>query len=479
MEFRGRAADLGLLAGQLRAVEAGSGTTRGRAVVMTGRRRVGKSRLAQEFCDRSGRPHLVFQATRGRSPGAERAAFGKSLTASALPGLPEDAESRPADWNAALTLLAAAAPDDVPSIAVLDEIPWLMEQDKEFEGALQTVWDRHLSRKPILLILIGSDHGLMESLQSYERPFFGRAAKMNVRPLHLADVRELTGLPSAEAVDALLITGGLPEVVESWDSGMSRRDFLSEALSHPLTPLLASGELSLLGEFPEPSRSRAILRAVGTGERTFTAIATEAGGDGPLPAGTLAPLLASLQEKQVLESDLPLSTKADTKNKRYRIGDTYLRFWLRFLEGAIPFVERGRSDIPIGRIERSWTTWRGRAVEPLIRSSLLTLLPDSGWEETGAVGGWWNRQNNPEIDLVGADAGPVAKRVDFLGSVKWLENETFGWKDLNRLAADARAVPGATGETPLVAVTLNGADPDLPLAAHWGPDDLVRAWRTA
>jgi hypothetical protein len=35
-----------------------------------------------------------------------------------------------------------------------------------------------------------------------------------------------------------------------------------------------------------------------------------------------------------------------------------------------------------------------------------------------AVGGWWNRQFDPEIDLVGADRSPVASRICFVGSVK-------------------------------------------------------------
>jgi hypothetical protein len=67
--------DIDLLRGQLRQVSAGQGGTRGRALIMTGRRRVGKSRLAQEFCDRSGAPYMIFQATRGRNPVAERGDF--------------------------------------------------------------------------------------------------------------------------------------------------------------------------------------------------------------------------------------------------------------------------------------------------------------------------------------------------------------------------------------------------------------------
>lgn len=474
-EFQGRTADLDLLSRQLDDVTGARATTRGRAVIMTGRRRVGKSRLVQEFCDRSGLPYTVFQATRGRNAVAERADFTASL--STLPGAELVAGLQSADWNQALRSLAVAVPDDSPSIAVIDEVPWLVEGDGEFEGALQTVWDRHLSTKPVLLILVGSDMSVMEALQSHGRPFFGRATKMTVRPLHLADVQRMTGLDAAEAVDALLITGGFPEIVQSWRPGTPRTDFLREAVGNPLSPLLVAGELSLLGEFPEASHARAVLEAVGTGERTFSTIAARAGGAGSLPSGTLTPLLNTLLTKRVLAADLPLSTKPDTKNKRYRIADPYLRFWLAFLQRGIPLIERGRGDLALQRIERSWTTWRGRAVEPIIRESLLRLLPDATWPATEAVGGWWNRQNNPEIDLIGTDREPVAGAVHFIGSIKWLESHPFDRHDYDALVRDALAVPGATPATPLVAVSRSGATRGLPLTAHWGPEDLLRAWR--
>lgn len=477
MEFKGRAADLDLLGGQLRQVTEGRSGTRGRAVIMTGRRRVGKSRLVQEFCDRSGLPYVVFQATRGRNPVAERADFVSTLGQSALVGAELVAGVQAADWNQALRTLAVAVPDHTPSIAVIDEVPWLVEQDREFEGALQTVWDRHLSAKPLLLILVGSDLSVMEALQSYGRPFFGRAATMTVRPLHPADVATMTGLGAADAIDAYLITGGFPEVVQAWEPGMDRLDYLRESLANPLSPLLMAGELSLLGEFPETSLSRAVLSAVGSGERAFTAIATEAGGASPLASGTLSPLLSTLIDKRVLAADIPLSTKPDTKNKRYRVADPYLRFWLAFLDRGIPLVERGRGDRVLASVERSWTSWRGRAVEPVVHEALLRLLPDDRWPETEAIGGWWNRRNNPEIDLVGADREPVARHVHFLGSIKWLENGSFGRHEYDSLVRDMLAVPGADPTTPLVAVSRSGVADDLSLTAHWGPEDLLAAWR--
>jgi uncharacterized protein len=287
----------------------------------------------------------------------------------------------------------------------------------------------------------------------------------------------MTGTDARTAVDALLITGGFPEIVQSWRSGMSRTDFLRESVANPLSPLLAAGELSLLGEFPEATHSRAVLEAVGGGERTFTAIATHAGGAGPLPSGTLSPLLSTLQAKRVLAADLPLSTKPDSKNKRYRIADPYLRFWLAFLQRTLPAIERGRGDLALERIERGWPAWRGRAVEPIVRESLLRLLPDATWPETEAVGGWWNRQNNPEIDLVGADRDPVAGAVHFVGSIKWLDSQPFGRRDHDALVRSLPAAPGTSTVTPLVAVSRSGVIDGLPLGAHWGPEDLVDAWR--
>ena len=477
MEFQGRAADLELLSGQLRQVAEARGGTRGRAVIMTGRRRVGKSRLVQEFCDRSGLPYVVFQATRGRNPVSERADFVGLLGQSDLPGADAVAGLQADGWNQALRTLSLALPDDAPSVAVIDEVPWLVEQDQEFEGALQTAWDRQLSAKPVLLILGGSDLSVMAALQAYGRPFFGRAAKMAIRPLHLADVHAMTGLDYAGAIDALLVTGGFPEVVQAWQPGMKLADYLRQELDNPLSPLLMAGELTLLGEFPEASRARAVLEAVGSGERSFTAIAAEAGGVSPLASGTLSPILNTLVDKRVLAADSPLSTRPDTKNKRYRVADPYLRFWLAFLERGIPLVERGRADVLLARIERSWATWRGRALEPVNRESLHRLLPDDRWPQTEAIGGWWNRQNNPEIDLVGADREPVARTVHFVGSIKWLENEPFGRRDYDCLVRDLLAIPGTEPATPLVAVSRRGVANGLPLAAHWGPEDLVRSWQ--
>ncbi|MGQ0772977.1 MAG: hypothetical protein ACT4NY_00915 [Pseudonocardiales bacterium] len=58
----------------------------------------------------------------------------------------------PRTWDAALRLLAAALPTDRAAVVVLDELPYLIATDPGFEGTLQKLFDRELSRRPVLLI---------------------------------------------------------------------------------------------------------------------------------------------------------------------------------------------------------------------------------------------------------------------------------------------------------------------------------------
>ncbi|WP_338686516.1 DUF234 domain-containing protein [Streptomyces acidiscabies] len=474
--FVGRTTELALLDRHLAWVRAGRGDQRGRALLLRGRRRVGKSRLVDLFCERAQVPYVVHQATRGESADRERTRFLDEVRHSSLPdtGLLAGVTGVAA-WDTALRQLAAVLPDDAPSIVVLDELPWMLEGDPVLEGTLQTVWDRVLSRKPVLLVLIGSDLAMMERLSAYGRPFHQRGVEMVLAPLSPAEVMAMTGLPAADAFDAHLITGGLPLVCQEWREGESRAGFLSRAFDDPTSPLLVSGERALAAEFPTSLQARHVLSVIGSGERTFGTIAAKAGAmDRPLPPGSLNPVLRTLADKRLVAVDTPLSVRAGDRDRRYRVADPYLRFWLAFLERGIPEIERGRGRIVAEAVERGWASWRGRAIEPVVRESLGRLLPDSTWPQVREVGGWWPRTNNPEVDLVGADRAP-AREIGFVGSVKWYEHGAFDQRALAALARDALAVPGADAGTPLVAVSRSGFSVDG-LAGTYGPERLMEAW---
>lgn len=477
--FIGREPELALLSKRLERVAA-SGA--GVAVTVRGRRQVGKSRLVQEFCNRAGVPYVFSTATKGASPVEAVASFLDDLRESALPVerelIPELGRG---NWPDAFRVLASVVPQ-TPCVVVLDELPWLAEQDGSFDGALQTAWDRLLSAHPVLLLLLGSDLHMMERLTAYDQPFFGRADNLVLGPLGPADVGKALGLRPADAIDAHLVSGGLPGIVRTWPHAMPALEFLRQESADPAAAVFGVPESALLAEFPNPDVSRRVLEAVGAGDRTHANIAATAGGrEGGLPSGTLSPLLRRLTaEKQILAIDEPLSTRP-TKPALYRVADSNLRLYLGMLRAVQEQARRGRPDAGFRLIERRWTAWRGRAVEPIVRQSLemAALSGRLPWADVEVVGGWWNRQFDPEIDLVGADRGPVAGKISFVGSIKWLA----GPLDRHDLAAARRAVTQVPGYDPattgLVAVSLNGLGDDVDKRSVdllWTPQDVVESW---
>ncbi|MEU7140979.1 ATP-binding protein [Nocardia sp. NPDC046473] len=477
--FVGRGVELGLLRTRLQRV---AESRRGVAVAIRGRRQVGKSRLVQEFCNAAEVPYLYFTATKGMPVSESLAMFLAELKCSRIAPAPETLpESIGGGWTDAFRLLATALPD-TPTVVVIDELPWLAEQDTVFDGALQTAWDRLLQQRPILLLLLGSDIHMMERLTAYDRPFYGRADNLVLEPLNPAEVGHALGLDAAESIDAHLITGGLPGILRSWPHGLPPLQFVRRECDDPAAPLFGVPESTLLAEFPAPDQARRVLEAIGNGERTHATIAATAGSrSGALPSGTLSPLLQRLSaEKQVLSVDQPLSVKPG-KPALYRVADSNLRLYLATLRSVQDLVRRGRGDAAYKLFDRRWTSWRGKAVEPLVRdalelSALAGALP---WKDVTTVGGWWNRTFNPEIDLIGADRSPIANRIIFAGSIKWL-GTPFDRHDLAELTRALTDVPGfEPRETALVAVSLANVEPALTDTVDlvWTATDVLSAWR--
>lgn len=471
--FVGRQRELVILNKALAEVAESDDRKPGQAILIRGRRRVGKSRLVEEFIDRAGVPSLFFTAARQDVP-LEISAFMEAVAETGWPSARDFADTGPASWQAALRLMVAALPEsDQPVVIVIDELPYLIQKDADFEGVLQRVFDRDLSARRVLLLLIGSDLAMMEMLDEYGHPFHQRAKPMVVPPLSPAEVGKMTGLPAADAFDAYLVTGGLPLVLREWQTGQSVTDFLAAALSDPTSALLVSGERSLAAEFPGEAQARTVLAAVGSGERTFTGIHARAGVS---TAASLNRALGVLQDKRIVVAEQPLSTKNGSANKRYRVADPYLRFWLEFLAPGLPMIERGRGDRVLDRIGTSWAAWRGRAIEPVLREALDRLAPSetSGAQGTpGVIGGYWTRTNDVEVDIVAADRQPVAKEVFAVGSIKWLERAPFDSHHLAELVVHRSRVPGADSAR-LIAVSRSGCTATG--VTCFGPEELIAAY---
>lgn len=468
--FIGRERELGSLQAVFERVRAGGlGGRPGRAMLIRGRRRVGKSRLVEEFVERADVPHVFFTAEDQATAAADLELFVQAIAESSLPGARRVAGLQADSWPAAFRLLATAAEGEGPVVIVIDEMPYLVRNDSGFEGALQRAFDRELARLPVLLLGIGSDISMMEALNAYGRPFHQRATEMVVDALTPRDVAHALALPAAQAFDAYLVSGGLPLILDEWPGGATAAEYLRTAVRDPTSALIVSGERSIAAEFPDEAHARQVLRAVGTGEQSFAGLMKASA----IPKTTLLRALRLLADKRMIVSMLPLSTKA-SQQTRYLVADAHLRFWLAFLGRYMAEIERGRGDLTLARIEKTWTTWRGLAVEPVIRESVSRLVGDQ-IPIAEVVGSYWTRGEDLQIDLVGADREPVAKQIHFVGSIKWRDNRPFSQADLAGLYRQRSALPGASETTPLIAVSREGTP--LEGVHLLSAEHLLDAWR--
>jgi AAA+ ATPase superfamily predicted ATPase len=470
LHFIGRDRDMARLQRQLDTVTEDG---HGRLLSIRGRRQAGKSRLVTEFADRTGLPQLFFTGARLARERAELARFAVEAAGSSLPGAGLFDGVAPGDWTGALRLLAAALPDAGPAIVVLDEFPWLCGSSPDLEGALQVAWDRVFERRPVLFILIGSDISVMEALSTYERPLFGRVKELVVNPFELGDTARMTAVHDPViAIDAQLLTGGYPRLCAEWRGAPDAMAFLRRQLADENSELIDVGRNILTAEFPPDLQATRVLSAIGSGERTFKGISARSG----IGEQQLARSLEALTTvKRAVSADRPVSLKSGN-DPRYRVADSYLRFWLRFIEPSLPDIARGRPDLALARIRDSWPDFQGRAVEPIIRASVERLVlddPDLGG--TGVIGGYWTRSTTVEVDLVGVDRWPNAGKVTLAGSVKWREQSPFGRRDLADLIEQRAHVPGAA-DAALVGVSRSGFAVDG-LDRAYAPSDLVAAWR--
>lgn len=474
--FHGRRALLARLDRELAQVTASG---RGRMLAVRGRRQVGKSRLLTHFVETRDVPYLYTTIVKNASVGAQLAGLARDALGATTP-LAEAATvftSPPASWDEFFGRLRLSLTGS-PAVVVIDEFPWAVQADATLEGTLQNAWDRTLEELPVLLVVVGSDVAMMERLTEHDRPLFGRAGFVVVQPFNPQECAELLGRKTSAltAFDAHLITGGYPRLLGRLAVAESVDVFVREQLSDETSDLAVLAQLTLDAEFPPDSQARQILSAIGhteVGVVSFSRV-TQAvdGGTSTAQTAVTRGLKVLTDLTDAVAVDLPLGAVRNSRLRRYRVADPYLRFWFRFVEPQLPNIARGRDDLAVDGFSRGWESWRGKAVEPVVREAVLRLAPDlAPLAGVDAVGGWWNRDNSTEVDLVAAQRG----RVRAVGSVKWRPTRPFRADDAAELRRVRQVIPG-TDEAVTVAVCPAGAARDAGVDVVLRADDLLAAW---
>jgi hypothetical protein len=94
------------------------------------------------------------------------------------------------------------------------------------------------------------------------------------------------------------------------------------------------------------------------------------------------------------------------------------------------------------------------------------------------VGGFWTKDNQVEIDLVGAnrhDPG-VELQVAFIGTIKWRAHKPLDGHDMSALESATARMAGANPSTPVAAVSRQGFDQIARPFAAVPAEDIIAAF---
>jgi uncharacterized protein len=365
--------------GELRRLEDLSKTGRACIVVIKGRRRIGKSRIAEEFGKKK-----VFLPFSGLAPLKEmtaqdqRDAFAKKLAA--LFQLPPFTF---VDWSDGFAHLTRHLTKK-PTVILFDEISWMSAKDPTFVPKLKVWWDLVLQNHPsVILILCGSISTWIDKNIINSTALFGRVSLyLELTELTITQCKELLRLQGFKGSDLdyfkiMGVTGGVPWYLEQIQSHLSADENIKR-LCFEKTGLLVH-EFDRIFNDLFHSRGeiyRKLITLLGQGMKTRAALQKSIAYS---RSGTLSQHLNALEICGFVSKhpDWSLKTGKPGKSTLYRLSDNYLRFYLHYIEPNMAKIEQGSFvEVPLSSLP-GWEPMLGFQIENLLlknRSLLYRAL---------------------------------------------------------------------------------------------------------
>ena len=353
-------------------------------VVVSGRRRIGKSTLVEVFAERSKCRFIEIEglAPDGKMTNARQIANFCERLAKAT-GCPE---AKADCWPKAFDALDAAISKNAKTVVFLDEISWMGGYDPSFAAYLKNAWDTQFSRKNrLVLVLAGSVSAWIQENILRSKAFVGRISlDMSLDELALSDCRAFWGRKATrvsvrEMVDMLSITGGIPKYLEEMDVSLSADENIRRMCFMPEGYLFRDFDCIFNDVFGAVSSKRMILAALADGSASVSELSEKFGKE---PNGHLSDDLRCLKEAGFVAASNGLNpaTGVPMREVRYRLRDNYTRFYLK---SVVPKAEAIRGGLfrftTLDRLP-GWESIMGFQFENLVLNNLQTLCPLIGLE---------------------------------------------------------------------------------------------------
>ena len=314
---------------ELAEMEKALSSDRKTAILIYGKRRVGKSTLIRQAAkDFSGAiiNHLCVQST---FEGTLDLIYRSVCQALGLPFM---------RFGSLFDMMDFLKNQNQKILLIIDEYPYLKQTKKrnEVDSYLQAVIDRMPPN--VKLILCGSYIAIMKELLTEGNPLFGRFSLiLHIRDFDYWDAARFSPeLSVREKAAYYAVFGGSPYVLENLDYTQSIRENILR-LVLPETGLIRSHiENIMLNEIRKSFDTR-ILETLGNGKRRYSEISDALKME---ETGLLEKQLKILLNMETIQKTEPINRRGDKKKKFYEIVDNLMRFYFTFIFGAAGTITR-------------------------------------------------------------------------------------------------------------------------------------------
>lgn len=347
-------------------------------VIVKGRRRIGKSRLIEEFAKRNA--FDAFYVLSGVIPTERTTAqsqldeFANQL--SIQTGLPE---IKADNWNKLFLLLLEKIKVG-KIILLLDEISWMGTKDSDFLGKLKNAWDLYFKKNDrLIVVLCGSVSAWIEKNILSSTGFVGRISlDLTIKELPLCDSAKFWGkqarqITAYEKLKVLGVTGGIPLYLEHMDKSISAEENIKNLCFTPHGVLFDEFERLFSDLFSQRcAKYKQILLYLTNNSATQDDICKHLG---LKRSGDTSEYLDELQKSGFISRDYTWSIKGGKISilSQYRLCDNYARFYLKYIFPNRIGIEHGKfNKVSISNLP-GWNTIMGLQFENLVLNNRQLL----------------------------------------------------------------------------------------------------------
>lgn len=369
-------------------------------VVLTGRRRVGKSTLISHFI--TGKTCYKFEGLEKEDTQGQINYFKSFLYLYLKDPLLNHVVFTA--WNDVLRYLTNHLPPSREKIIIVfDEFQWMASGQGGLVSLIKSYWDNEWKKRNIMLILCGSIASFMFQKVIRSKALYGRiSCELQVKGLKPADaVKMFRGKRSLdEALSYLLVFGGVPKYLEEIK--------LNRSFAQNVNALCFSKTGIMLEEYQKIfyshfKRHRLYEKIVLFLKDKMLSLNELSQALKKASSGGLLRYLKQLEDAEFIRSEISFDQPLNTKFKKYRLFDEFLLFYFSYMLPNLRTIRESPSKQIFEMVsQNNWEAWQGYAFERHCLKHAHAFARIMGFEkEVMSVAPYFGRNDQKfQIDLL-------------------------------------------------------------------------------